>query len=115
MFPGFCGRWVDALRDHERFFNQLAGVAEAVRPAPQQVGEAVQMIGELGTISNPAIDLDSLPISFFSCFRFAGLLREQSQLVPRPGGFCQTTAFLSDPRRFLIVPFGFTPIPVIAL
>ena len=69
------------------------------------------MIGEMGTISTPAIDLDRLPISLFSCFRYAGLLREQSQLGPRPGGFCQTTAFLSDPRRFLIVPFGFVPFP----
>src|SRR6476620_2898168 len=69
------------------------------------------MISQLGSNSDPAIDLDRFSISLFSGFRVSRFVREPSQLAQRLGGFRQSTALLGDPRRFLVVPFGLVPVP----
>jgi hypothetical protein len=98
------------LRDGQRLRNQLSSLGEAA-PFVEKGGEVVQVTSQLSGVSDPAIDLECLPIPSFRRLELARLLIENGQLVPGLGGRGQVAGVGADARRLLVVPLGFIRLP----
>src|SRR2546426_5247132 len=108
--PDFRRRSVETIEtqhDGQCLLSQMSGVDEAIRLVLQQGSEVAQTVSKLRGISTLTIDLERLSIPPFRRLRTAGLLSEDTQLVPGLSGCGQAATLLADACRLPVVPFGF--------